>query len=128
MEAATDVLATWRRLLTTYNDVASQLDQVLQTAHGLNLNEFETLDRLIEPGTEYRPMKDLAQDMYLSQSALSRTVARLERDGLVERKLCESDRRIVDVSATDLGRKRHAEAAATRLGVLVEHFDPDPAR
>ncbi|RKT54544.1 MarR family winged helix-turn-helix transcriptional regulator [Saccharothrix australiensis] len=128
MGAPSDVIAAWRELLTTYNGIATHLDQVLQSAHGLNLNEFETLDRLIEPGTEYRPMKDLAQDMYLSQSALSRTVARLEKDGLVERQLCATDRRIVDVSATDLGRERHAEAAATRLAVLVEHLGPGSAR
>lgn len=128
MGAPTDVIAAWRTLLARYNGLANRLDQVLEAAHGLNLNEFETLDRLIEAGTEYRPMKELAQDMYLSQSALSRTVARLERDGFVKRKLCESDRRIVDVSATELGRQRHAEASATRLEVLVKHLGPERAR
>ncbi|WP_018681869.1 MarR family winged helix-turn-helix transcriptional regulator [Actinokineospora enzanensis] len=120
------VIASWKALLQTYNGVACKLDQALQAAHGLNMNEFETLDRLIDGGAEYRPMKDLACDMYLSQSALSRTVARLERDGLVERKLCEFDRRIVDVLATDAGRQRHREASRTRLTVLADHFRERP--
>jgi DNA-binding MarR family transcriptional regulator len=122
MGSGSDVVASWKALLTRYNDIAFRLDQALEAEHGLNMNEFETLDRLIEGGAEYRPMKELAHDMYLSQSALSRTVARLERDGFVERKLCESDRRIVDVSATEKGRKRHAEASMTRLSVLTEHL------
>lgn len=120
---ARDPVATWKTLLTSYSRVAYQLDQALQTAHELNMNEFETLDALIEGGHDYRPMKDLAGDMFLSQSALSRTVARLERAGLVVRSICESDRRIVDVSATEKGRERHAEASATRLAVLAEHLD-----
>jgi DNA-binding MarR family transcriptional regulator len=122
MRLGSDVVGSWKELLTRYNDIAFRLDQALEAEHGLNMNEFETLDRLIEGGGEYRPMKELAHDMYLSQSALSRTVARLERDGLVERKLCESDRRIVDVSATEKGRKQHAEASVTRLAVLTEHL------
>ena len=48
------------------------------------MSEFEVLDRLADATCEQRRMHDLAGDMYLSQSALSRTVARLERAGLVD--------------------------------------------
>ena len=68
----------WRTLLTSYNEVAGHLERALQEAHGLTMGEFETLDRLITIPCEKRRMQDLAADMYLSQSALSRTVARLE--------------------------------------------------
>jgi DNA-binding MarR family transcriptional regulator len=126
MGAEEDIVASWRSLLDRYNDVANHLDQALQAAHGLNMNEFETLDRLLSTDAEYRPMKDLASEMHLSQSALSRTVGRLERDGLVERAVCESDRRIIDVSATERGRQRYAEASATRMAVLAEHLGARP--
>jgi DNA-binding MarR family transcriptional regulator len=114
----------WHALLASYNEVAGHLERALQEAHGLTMGEFETLDRLVGDRCDKRRMLDLAADMYLSQSALSRTVARLEKGGLVCRSLCEDDRRGVFVKVTDDGRRRHAAARATRLAVLTDHLDP----
>jgi len=114
----------WRSLLASYNEVACHLERALQERHELTVGEFETLDRLIAADCDKLRMQDLATDMYLSQSALSRTVARLEKSGLVGRALCEADRRGVFVAVTDAGRQRHVEACATRLAVLAEHLPP----
>jgi len=118
----------WRSMLTSYNRVASQLERALQERHGLTMSEFETLDRLVAVDCEKRRMQDLAADMYLSQSALSRTVARLEKGGLVARALCEDDRRGIFVNMTEPGLRRHAEARATQLAVLAEHLVVDATR
>jgi DNA-binding MarR family transcriptional regulator len=88
----------------------------------MGLSEFEALDRLIEADEEKSRMHNLATDMYLSQSALSRTVARLERDGLVERLMCLDDRRAIFVKPTEAGRTRHREARATHRDVLAAHL------
>jgi DNA-binding MarR family transcriptional regulator len=114
----------WRSLLTSYNEVAGHLERALSDRHGLTLSEFETLDRLVAQGCEQRRMQDLAADMYLSQSALSRAVARLEKHGLVARALCEADRRGVFVSLTEQGVARHADARRTHLAILAEHLQP----
>jgi DNA-binding MarR family transcriptional regulator len=114
----------WRSLLTSYNEVAGHLERALQDGHGLTMSEFEILDRLIAQECEKRRMQDLAADMYLSQSALSRAVARLEKTGLVERALCEADRRGVFVTITDAGLRRHTEARRTHLAILSEHLQP----
>jgi DNA-binding MarR family transcriptional regulator len=116
----------WRSLLTSYNEVAGHLERALQETHGLTMGEFETLDRLITVTCEKRRMQELAADMYLSQSALSRTVARLEKGGLVTRSLCQDDRRGVFVSVTDEGLQRHAAARATHRAILAEHLGPVP--
>lgn len=111
----------WRALLTSYNKVAHELERALVDRHGLSLSEFETLDRLVVTAEcDKRRMQDLAADMYLSQSALSRTVARLEKGGLVERTLCESDRRGIFVLPTAAGVRRHAEARETHRAVLAD--------
>ncbi|XVQ10438.1 MarR family winged helix-turn-helix transcriptional regulator [Spirillospora sp. CA-255316] len=122
MESGSVLTGRWRRLLTCYNQIACHLDRALQEAHGLTMSEFETLDRLVDVGCEKCRMQDLLSHMYLSQSALSRTVARLEKHGLVERALCEDDRRGVFVKITDAGRERHAQAHRTHLAVLTEHL------
>jgi DNA-binding MarR family transcriptional regulator len=127
MTSETELVDRWRSLLSAYNEVACHLERELQDGHGLSMSEFETLDRLIGVECEKRRMQDLASDMYLSQSALSRTVARLEKSGLVERALCEFDRRGVFVTPTEDGVRRHAEARRTQLAILAKHLQPEPA-
>jgi DNA-binding MarR family transcriptional regulator len=124
MEAETALVDRWRSLAGCYNEVACHLERELQERHGLTMSEFETLDRLVGADCDKRRMQDLEAVMYLSQSALSRTVARLEKHGLVERALCADDRRGVFVAATESGVQRHAEAQATHLAILTEHLTP----
>ncbi|GAA2391173.1 MarR family transcriptional regulator [Catellatospora methionotrophica] len=110
----------WRELSRQYAALSCALESALQDQHQLGMSEFEVLDRLVDGGecaTGLR-MQELGEQIHLSQSALSRTVARLEKDGLVERKLCTSDRRGVFVHPTDAGRERHAEARPTHRAVV----------
>jgi DNA-binding MarR family transcriptional regulator len=124
MEPETVLVERWQTLLACYNEVAAPLERALQDAHGLTMSDFETLDRLTTEDCDKRRMQDLAAAMYLSQSALSRTVARLEKSGLVERTHCADDRRGVFVELTDAGRRRHDEARRTQLAILAAHLNP----
>jgi DNA-binding MarR family transcriptional regulator len=60
--------------------------------------------------------------VHLSQSALSRVVARLEEQGLVVRSMCTEDRRGIYACLTDAGKKRHAKAYPTHRQVLQENL------
>ncbi|MCC5577150.1 MULTISPECIES: MarR family winged helix-turn-helix transcriptional regulator [Microtetraspora] len=124
-----DVIDTWRELLARHATVSCALERELSDRHGLGVSEFEVLDRMAEGlatcdggGKEKFRVQELADEVHLSQSALSRLIARLEREGLVTRAMCEADRRGVFVLLTDEGRKRHAEAAPTHLAVLTTHL------
>jgi DNA-binding MarR family transcriptional regulator len=110
----------WRSLLTSYNEVACHLERALSEAHGLSMSEFEILDRLAEATDCAARMQGLAEEVHLSQSALSRAVDRLEREGLVERTSCATDRRGVYVKITASGRERWAQACPTQRAVLAE--------
>lgn len=125
MATESPIVERWRALLACYNEVACDLDRRLHAEHGLTMSEFEALDRLVGAECEQRRMQDLATDMYLSQSALSRTVARLEKQGLVERALCQADRRGVFVQVTPEGHTRHTQAHQTHLSILKDHLTPD---
>ncbi|MFJ9364145.1 MarR family transcriptional regulator [Nocardia sp. NPDC101769] len=114
------LVGEWRDLLARHATTSCALEKELQGRHHIGLSEFETLDRLVEAGSDSCKMSDLANDIYLSQSALSRTVARLERDGLVDRTLCTEDRRAIFVCLTDKGRELHKQAAPTHREVLEE--------
>jgi DNA-binding MarR family transcriptional regulator len=115
---------TWRELSRQFATLSSALESALQERHELGMSEFEVLDRLAEDGHCSLRMQDLGEVIHLSQSALSRTVARLEKDGLVERVLCATDRRGVYVGLTDAGRERHAAARPTHRQVVNDTLGP----
>lgn len=125
MSTEVELRSTWRNLLTRYNVIACRLDREMQGMHDLTMSDFETLDRLMDLGCEHCRMQELGADMYLSSSALSRSVARLESKGLVVRSLCHDDRRGVFVDVTDAGREVHAAARATHNAVLAELMTAD---
>jgi DNA-binding MarR family transcriptional regulator len=109
----------WRELLDRHAKVSCALENALQDEHSIGLSEFEILDRLVDANCGNYRMTDLARDIYLSQSALSRAVARLEQDGLVKRSMCSDDRRAIFVCLTGDGATRHRAALPTHREVLT---------
>jgi DNA-binding MarR family transcriptional regulator len=116
----------WRRLLAVHAAVSGALEHELQTRHGIGVNEFEALEQLAEREAFKCRAQDLTEALPLSQSAASRLVARLERQGLVSRSMCEVDRRGIFVCLTDAGRERYLAARPTQRAVLAATLDPTP--
>jgi DNA-binding MarR family transcriptional regulator len=116
--ARSPLVGEWRTLLDRHAAVSCALEKALQDEHGIGLSEFEILDRVVDADCGDYRMSDLAGQIYLSQSALSRAVARLEQDGLVKRNMCTDDRRAVFVCLTDRGREVHRAALPTHRSVL----------
>jgi DNA-binding MarR family transcriptional regulator len=114
-----DLTSEWRELLSRHARTVCALDDALGE-HGLGMSEFEVLERLTCDCGERPRMQELAGQIHLSQSALSRTVARLEKDGLVKRAMCPEDRRGIAVCITPEGRERYEAARPTHRRVLSE--------
>jgi DNA-binding MarR family transcriptional regulator len=112
-------VAAWRELAAKHAIVTCALDRELGDRHGLGVSDFEVLERLAEAEDHKFRVQELAGAVHLSQSALSRLIGRLEQHGLVERCLCDQDRRGVYVTITPEGRRRHAEALPTQRAVLA---------
>ncbi len=117
--SADEVVGVWRDIAARHAAVCSALERELGERHGLGVSDFEVLERLAESAGHRFRAQELADAVHLSQSALSRLISRLERSGLVERCLCDLDRRGIYVMLTDAGRQRHAEAAPTHRDVLA---------
>jgi DNA-binding MarR family transcriptional regulator len=113
------VVTAWRTLAASHAAACAALEHELGKRHGLGVSEFEVLDRLAESSERDFRAQELAGAVHLSQSALSRLIDRLERNGLVERCLCGEDRRGIYVTLTSAGRQRHAEAVPTHRAVLA---------
>lgn len=124
-ESDRDVCKQWSETLRVYHDTSCELENELQSRHQLGLSEFEVLQILSgqcrSNGGKVK-MKDLEAEMYLSQSALSRTVTRLEKGGLVTRAACDFDRRANFLALTDAGRERWQAARPTHNAVLRKHL------
>jgi DNA-binding MarR family transcriptional regulator len=117
--SADEVVGVWREIAARHAAVCSALERELGERHGLGVSDFEVLERLAESADHQFRAQELADAVHLSQSALSRLISRLEKSGLVERCLCDLDRRGIYVTLTDAGRQRHAEASPTHRDVLA---------
>ena len=99
------------------NRFAAQLEE-----HRLSAVEFEVLMRLARsPGHRLR-MTDLAGQTSLSTSGVTRVVDRMERDGLVSREACASDRRSSYAVITEAGRARLDEVLPGHLELIQQWF------
>jgi MarR family 2-MHQ and catechol resistance regulon transcriptional repressor len=87
-----------------------------QTAqYGLAPAEFEVLLQLARTPDQAMRMTDLAAQTPLTTSGITRVVDRLERDGLVERRACPTDRRGAFAAITPNGLSRLDEALPAYL-------------
>ncbi|WP_214320820.1 MarR family winged helix-turn-helix transcriptional regulator [Nonomuraea sediminis] len=120
------VVGTWHYVLAKHAKAMCALERELGEKHGLGPSEFEVLDRIVHHDADLR-IQELCEEVHLSQSALSRVVARLEKADLVTRGVCSSDRRGVFVCITEEGRARYEQARPTHMAVLKEIFSEDPA-
>ncbi|MET9503436.1 MarR family transcriptional regulator [Streptomyces sp. NPDC006622] len=119
--AGTDLEGRWRDILSVHARTTCEIDRALHP-HGLGASDFEVLDILAteapRPGDQCR-VQNLVGRVHLSQSALSRLIGRLEKDGLVERSVCAEDRRGVYVALTPKGRDLHGEVLPLQRAVLA---------
>jgi DNA-binding MarR family transcriptional regulator len=114
-----DLARAWHELMSRYHRVSCVLDSTLQADHGITASEFAVLEQLADEKPEHSMrMNDLGQHVHLSQSALSRLVARLETDGLVARAMCADDRRCVYATLTPAGLELYRAARPTHRQVL----------
>jgi DNA-binding MarR family transcriptional regulator len=121
------LLNQWNELESAHARVREALERALQRTHQLSLTEYEVLRRLAEAPKGHRRIQELADEIHLSQSALSRLVGRLEETGYVTRATCDYDRRGIFACVTDAGRKAQREADPTHRAVLAETLGAQPA-
>jgi DNA-binding MarR family transcriptional regulator len=114
----------WNRATMFHTRVVETIERVLGERFGLSLSEYMALDSLAEAAGEAGlRMQALADAIGLNQSSVSRLVARLEREDLVERTMHIRDRRGVHARITDKGRAVRDAAVPVYLQTLAAEFD-----
>lgn len=113
---------TFVSLLHAHAAVTRQLNAQLTAEHGLTLSDFEVLLRLARAPERRMRRVDLAEEVVLTASGITRLLDGLERAGYVERAACASDRRVVYAVITDAGLAKLEEAAASHFAEIEELF------
>ncbi|MET0767480.1 MAG: MarR family transcriptional regulator [Aeromicrobium sp.] len=111
----TDQQRVWRAYLGGTTVLMDRLDRDLRTAHGLSMPEYEILVRLSESPDRSIRMAELADAVSHSRSRVTHTIARLEREGIVQRGQCSEDGRGVSAVLTDHGFSVLEQAAHTHV-------------
>lgn len=117
-----DEQAAWRNYLRGSARLNAQIGNDLFEVHQLTLNKYEVLVRLSETEGWTRRMSDLADDLVHSRSRLTRTVASLEKEGLVVREACSGDGRGRNCRMTNEGYARLQSLAPDHVGSVRKHL------
>jgi DNA-binding MarR family transcriptional regulator len=115
-------LEAWRGFLQAHARLFRRLDEELRSGHGLSLPEYDALLQLAQAPERRLRMSQLAGQVLLSKSGVTRMVDRLVADGLVERSQCSHDARGAEAVLTDAGLARLRSAAGTHLEGVDRYF------
>jgi DNA-binding MarR family transcriptional regulator len=95
----------------------------MSAEHGLTLSEYEALLRLSQADENALRRVDLARELLLTPSGVTRLLEGLERAGYVEKGVCTTDARVTYAVLTDVGREKIEAAAETHLAQVCAIFD-----
>jgi DNA-binding MarR family transcriptional regulator len=102
-----------RGLHAAFVAMMRQFDADLRREHRLSHTEYIALDWLSEAPDRTMGLSDLAARCQQSLSAISRSVGRLEAQGLLRRVQSTRDARAYNAVLTDAGLQRYKEATPT---------------
>src|SRR5262245_46656918 len=94
------------KLLRTHSALTRDLSARLVTDHGLTITDYQCLLTLAQAEGGALRRVDLAEQLVLTPSGVTRLLDGLERDGWVRKANCDSDARVTYAVLTDEGRER----------------------
>ncbi len=115
-------LEAWSTFLRAHARITRALERELNDEHQLALADYDVMVQLANAEARRLRMGELADRLVLSRSGITRLIDRLEREGIVERATCESDRRGQWAQLTDRGYARLRDVTPAHLRGVAEHF------
>jgi DNA-binding MarR family transcriptional regulator len=109
---------TWTRLLRAYAASTHLVAGRLHAVHDLSMNEYETLSALARAQGRRMKRVDLARELLLTPSGVTRLLDGLRDAGLVERVGSDADLRVAYARLTDAGAAKLEAAACDHVGAI----------
>ena len=117
-----DQQRAWRAWLSASLLLNDRLNRDMQEQHGLTMADYEILVRLSEVADRRMRMSELAEVTLSSRSRLSHQIDRMEKAELVERQVCDHDRRGSFAALTDKGWTILVQAAPDHVESVRTHL------
>ncbi|MGM0216509.1 hypothetical protein IGI42_004105 [Enterococcus sp. AZ109] len=114
----------WLELRNRQKMIEDNLEKALSENEGLSLNEFYVLFFLNTTDDKSMRLNHLQKHVGLSQSAMSRMIARMENKncGVIERHSCDNDKRGIYINLTEKGQEKLVSGQQTVDDVLDEYL------
>jgi DNA-binding MarR family transcriptional regulator len=116
-------ISAWVSLLRAHASTTRAFNAELLNEHGLTINDYEALLHLSRADDGRMRRVDLAENLLLTASGVTRLLDGLESHGLVERASCSTDRRVVYAVITTEGQERLRAAADSHVASVRELFE-----
>lgn len=117
-----DELRTWTDLCDVVDATRIAINRDLLRAVGLTLAENLVLCQVAMAPAPRLRMADIAGSLTIGKSAVTKTVDRLERRGLIIRERDPADRRVVYAALTREGARMFTVAQPEFTGAVKRHF------
>jgi len=102
-------------LLRAHAATTREFNADLVADHGLTINDYEVMLRLAHAPDRRLRRVDLAEEVFLTPSGITRLLAGLEHSGWVERVSCASDARVTYAQLTEEGLEKLRAAAKSHV-------------
>jgi len=119
-EAIRQALRLYIVLTRTYKTLL-EMDQGNIRSYGLNTTEFGVLELLYNKGPH--PLQQIGDKILITSGTITYVIDKLEKKGLIIRRPCDKDRRIVYAELTEAGQKRMSEILPTHYTALANSLN-----
>ena len=106
-------------MLPLWHIIRAQIHELASGEYGITSSQFHTIRRISQGDAS---VSTLANCMHVSRPNVSRSVDDLVNNGLVNRRRDPDDRRNIQLSLTDKGKKMIKNLHNKYGGILVEQF------
>jgi DNA-binding MarR family transcriptional regulator len=121
-EVSNPTQTAWVRFLRAHAALTRELSARLEAEHGLTMSDFDVLIQLYFAPDHAMRRVDIARQVLLTASGITRLLDGLERCGLVGKRSCESDARISYAVLTEEGLRKVEAARQSHHADVDELF------
>jgi DNA-binding MarR family transcriptional regulator len=121
-ELSKEGLEAWKGLLLAHATLVEQIDKRMAQANLLPLDWYDALLALEDAPGQRLKMSELADQVLLSKSGLTRLVDRMEAKGYLRRESCMSDRRVAYAVLTPEGLNAREKSWPTYRAAIEEFY------
>ena len=113
----------WINLIRGQSAATRAVNAQLVADHGLTINDFECMLLLARADDRRMRRVDLAEQLILTASGVTRLLDGLEKEGWVDRAACASDRRVTYAVLTDEGLAKLRQASKSHVADQRTFFE-----